>query len=528
MKINKIIAVIMIGLVSFTSCETTELELVDNPNFLSPSQADPTFFLNSIQVDFAFWVNTMGSRSAALTRINQLAGRNYAQVYNPATFDGIWRSAYQGLMEDLKLMTPLAEESGLTTHLGIAKVLKAYVLATLVDHFGNIPYTEALLGADNLAPNADNGEVVYAAALELLDSAIADLNAGGPAPSVDLFYQGNASKWVKAANSIKKKIHYTTGNASAFNAITDYIKTEADDFQFQWGSNEVQPDTRHPSYRSSYTATGGNTYMSNWLMNTMQVGHGSTKDPRMAYYFYRQVSGTPGFGGEPANEEVLECGLQTAPFHYLASNEVFCGLSDGYWGRDHGNSDGIPPDGFLRTLHGVYPAGGTFDDRSFDGQVNGDGLGGKGITPVMLSSWMDFMNAYMNPSDMKASTLAGVKKSIEKADSLGGPALDATDVDAYVALVEADYDAASASGKADLWAQEYWISMWGNGIDAYNTYRKTGLPSTLQPNIEPEPGVFPQLMYYPANYANTNSNVTQRSDLSERPFWNTNGPSNLK
>jgi hypothetical protein len=47
----------------------------------------------------------------------------------------------------------------------------------------------------------------------------------------------------------------------------------------------------------------------------------------------------------------------------------------------------------------------------------------------MLSSWMDFMNAYMNPSEMKASTLAGVKKSIEKADSLGGPALDASDVD---------------------------------------------------------------------------------------------------
>ncbi|MCW1953289.1 MAG: SusD/RagB family nutrient-binding outer membrane lipoprotein [Flavobacteriia bacterium] len=528
MKINKLIAVIMIGLVSFTSCETTELELVDNPNALSPSQADATFFLNSIQVDFAFWVNTMGTRSSNLTRIGQLSGRNYAQVYNPATFDGVWRNAYQGLMEDVRLMTPLAEESGLTTHLGMAQVLKAYVLITLVDHFGNVPYTEALLGADNLSPNADSGDVVYAAALEMLDAAVVNLNAGGPSPSVDLFYSGDASKWVKAANSIKKKIHFTTGNASAFNAITDYIKTEADDFQFQWGTNEVQPDTRHPSYRSSYTATGGGTYMSNWLMNNMLTGHGGTKDPRMAYYFYRQVSGTPGFGGEPANEETLECGLQTAPFHYLASNEVFCGLNDGYWGRDHGNSDGIPPDGFLRTLHGVYPAGGTFDDRSFDGQVNGDGLGGKGITPVLLSSWMDFMDAYMNPANMRTATLAGAKKSIEKADSVGGPAMDAADVDAYVALIAADYDAASTADKAELWAEQFWISMYGNGIDAYNTYRKTGLPANLQPNIEPEPGAFPLVMYYPANYANTNANVSQRNDLTERVFWNTSGPSNLK
>jgi hypothetical protein len=127
------------------------------------------------------------------------------------------------------------------------------------------------------------------------------------------------------------------------------------------GYNEVQPDTRHPSYRSSYTATGGNTYMSNWLMNTMQVGHGSTKDPRMAYYFYRQVSATPGFGGSCTRRGKLRMrSYKLLHLHYLASNEVFCGLSDGYWGRDHGNSDGIPPDGFLRTLHGVYPAGGNF------------------------------------------------------------------------------------------------------------------------------------------------------------------------
>ena len=101
-------------------------------------------------------------------------------------------------------------------------------------------------------------------------------------------------------------------------------------------------------------------------------------------------------------------------------------------------------------------------------------------------------------------------------------------MDAYVALVAADYDAASSAGKAELWAKQYYISMFGNGIDAYNTYRKTGLPSTLQQNIEPNPGAFPLVMYYPDNYASTNANVTQRTDLTERVFWNASGPSNLK
>ena len=45
---------------------------------------------------------------------------------------------------------------------------------------------------------------------------------------------------------------------------------------------------------------------------------------------------------------------------------------------------------------------------------------------------------------------------------------------------------------------------------------------------QPNPGAFPLVMYYPDNYASTNSNVTQRTDLTERVFWNTSGPSNLK
>ena len=130
-------------------------------------------------------------------------------------------------------------------------------------------------------------------------------------------------------------------------------------------------------------------------MDTMLGGPGG-QDPRMYYYFYRQVDVVPGFGAAP-NEEVLECGLQNPPTHYVTGGHVFCGLPAGYWGRDHGNDQGIPPDGFLRTLNGVYPAGGLIDGRlSGDapgGAVNGDGQGGAGVTPILLASWVDFMQA---------------------------------------------------------------------------------------------------------------------------------------
>ena len=49
------------------------------------------------------------------------------------------------------------------------------------------------------------------------------------------------------------------GSISKFNAIVaprNYISSNGDDFNLD-GYNEVQPDSRHPRYRSSYTATGG-------------------------------------------------------------------------------------------------------------------------------------------------------------------------------------------------------------------------------------------------------------------------------
>ena len=524
-----------------TSCETTELDLTSNPNALSPEQADATFFLNSIQVDFAFWVNSMGDRGGELTRINYMNGRTYNNVYSPDSWDGLWSSAYRGMLEDIRLMNILAEEAGLSYHRGMGKVFQAYIMLTLVDYFGDVPYTEALQGSEGiLNPVADSGQAVYNSAILLLDSAVADFNTSGPVPSDDFFYNGSRLKWIKAANSIKKKALLNLGDFSAYNAVTNYISNPADDFQFSWGTSPATPDTRHPLYRSNYTSTGGGEYMSNWIMFKMLNGHAGNTDPRINYYFYRQVPNTPGFDSD-ANEEVLECGLPGyyVPPQYRNDNTPFCAPtnsannpSSGYWGRDHGNDNGIPPDGFLRTLRGVYPVGGAYDDESFLGLIDGSGVGGAGITPIMLSSWMHFMNAEVDVStggDPTSETLIAVEQALNKVDDLGGPEIPSADVSSYIAAFTSDWNASgSLENKLDMWSTEFFISLTGNGIDAYNSYRRNGYPRDLQPNIEPDPGQFPLSQFYPANYVNNNSNASQKAAKSERVFWNSNGPNNLK
>lgn len=543
-KYQKYFRILLAGFFVFIACETTELDLTENPNELNPSQADATFFLNSIQLEFAYWVHYTGHRGGELVRINYMNGRNYNQVYDPDDWDYNWRKAFQGMMEDIRLMNVLADESGLHFHKGMGRVIKAYVLLTLVDYFGDIPYSETLQGAEGiLNPKIDSGESIYQAAITLLDQSIQDFNTESAAPSLDFYYNGNAQNWIKAANSIKKKALLNLGDYGGYNAITDYIKNASEDFQFQWGTNEVTPDTRHPYYGgersrsnqynmndASYTSTGGNEYMSNWLMSKMLNGYAGLKDPRMVYYFYRQVEATPGFGADP-DEETLECSLPGYLNPYPAG-VTFCGLPDGYWGRDHGNDNGIPPDGFLRTLRGMYPAGGTFDDRTFTGQVNGDGNGGNGITPIILSSWMHFMNAevaWRSGNDPYDETLEGLTDSLNKTDDIGGPELSQENIDGYVTAFKSTWDSTnSTEAKMDLWATEYFISLTGNGIDGYNSYRRNGFPSDLQPNIEPNPGSFPLSQYYPANLTSSNSNVSQKGDLSQRVFWNVGGASNLK
>jgi len=534
----KVLGVVAIaGALSFQSCETTELDLRINPNALSADQASPDFLLNQIQLSFGSGVNAMGNYGAELTRIEYMFGKNYVNVYQPSSFSGVWSSKYAGILEDIKAMDVLATANGLTYHSGIGKFIKAFVLVTLVDYFGDVPYSQANLGGENFNPGVDSGADIYAAAHALLDSAIADFNAGGPAPQNDFFYDGDASAWVKAANTLKLKMYATTrvhdgGIDSGFGSIIasgNYISSVEDDMQFTYGTNEVQPDTRHPSYSSDYTVNGGGNYRSIAFMNYLQ----ETNDPRRRYYFYRQNAVTPGQDGSEPALETLQCSLQTPPAHYQGF--PFCGLPNGYWGRDHGNDEGIPPDGFLRTLVGVYPAGGAFDDSRFKALGQGAGAGGNGIVPILLSSSVHFWAAEVSLSNgdldgAKTHLLAGLSDSVEKVTAFG--ALDTT-ADLSTAPTADDISlhanqTASSFGD-DPWnvlGHQFFVSLYGNGSDAYNFYRRTGYPNNLQPNLEPNPGAFVRSMWYPANFVNTNSSVSQKSDVSQTVFWD-NGSTSL-
>lgn len=535
------------------SCETTELGLTLDPNEANPGQATPDAYLNGISQEFARFVEAFGTNGSEVTRINYMGTRLYQQAYSPASQDEEWRFAYSSMLIDIRAMNELAAEANFKRHIAMGQVMEAFTMVTLVDFYGDVPYSEAALGIENLNPALDSGASIYAASLALLDQAISNFTTTDNAanPSIDFFYNRNWATWVKLANSLKLKIYAQTrlvdsGAIAAFNTIIasgNYITSANEDFQFRWGTNVVNPDSRHPKYGDNYTPTGVADYMSNWLMNYMDnskkdngIATYEGSDPRIRYYYYRQSETTPGaIDSDGPNQQTLSCSVEAPPPHYLPGNFTHCYLPNGYWGRDHGDDDGTPPDNFLKTTWGVYPVGGEFDDSTFDATDLGSGGGGAGITPIFLSQTIDFLRAeiaFVSNDAMGAGVFlaSGISKSITKTASFGALDPDAdlsleptsADITAYIAEVEELYAAAIGDEKLNLIAKEFFVAQFGNGIDAYNFYRRTGYPNDLQPNLEPAPGAFIRSFLYPAVFANNNSNVTQKQSVATKVFWDTN------
>jgi hypothetical protein len=543
-NINKIsIFLFLILGITFTSCETTDLDLLDDPNNVTLDKADLERYLVAIQLDFRSFAETFGRNGAQLARIEYMFVRNYVANYTPENTNFEWGLAYQGMFSDIVGARLLATQQEANNHLAIMNIMQAYTLMTLVDFYGDVPYSEASNPSQFPFPNADNDEDVYAAAIDLLNEAAGLFALGGPTLANDFFYDNDFGKWIKLLNTLKMNAYVNTrlvdsSALSNFNAIVNsgnFISTSADDFEFQYGTSEVNPNTRHPAYGADYGVSGAGRYRSNWLMELMF----NDNDPRIRYYFYRQSVCTPGtIGGDGVmcapNGPQLQCSLQTKPPHFPTSM-TFCNVDGGYWGRDHGNDEGIPPDSFRRTAMGVYPAGGRFDADTYENTGLGLGAGGAGVTPIMLASWVDLMRAEVamasnNTGAAGTFLQSALTKSVAKVLSFGSkdPTADATffpsavEVSAHQAAVASAFNSGNTTDKWNVLANQTFIAYYGNGINPYNFYRRTGYPITLQFNIEPTSGNFVRSFLYPADEANTNSNITQKPNVNGQVFWDNN------
>lgn len=560
---------------------------LDNPNEVGLSTADPTLLMNGVQRDLAaFFEKLSGAERINSRGVDELirhrvmsGGFNYPTAYQPQQIDDIWRDGYQRVLVNIEVMLPLAEEANLTTHIAVGKIIKAYVFMTLVDMFGDVPATEALRGSDGIInPVTDSGADVYALAISLLSEARDELaktgtDAGAPLTR-DIFYNGDRTKWTALANSLELKAQLNmtaqpsmvSAAATRISALlgSNLIDTDAEEFTYKYGTATVPSTSRHPYYSDTYrpVAASANGWIGNSFLKEMFNGLG-VQDPRWRYYFYRQVGSLKrALESDPRSITCINANVQPTgtPSHYtsfynsLGKPIVYCAFDPGFYGRDHGDAGGRNPDAPILTTPGVYPVGGRVDTNPtgpagnpdyFNTTQLGQGANGAGILPLYMAFFTDFMKAEFelringNVAAAKASLDAGVNKSINRVRSFAAskaqtlPAGLEPEQVIYLATLGAAWDATTNSTqRMDIIGKEYWKALWGNGLEAYNLYRRTSTPSDMQPVLRAtqpgQAGPFWRSIVYPAVFANLNANApTNEGKATRRVFWDGN-PDELK
>ena len=545
---NKISIVLFTLFLVIFSCETTDLDVNENPNSATPESADVDLLLNGTLLDFSKWVseedddNRYGFEAGMrAVRMLHMYGPLYENAFEPGDFDDVWRQAYSGVLIDVKNIKALASQNDLFHHIGVAQILESYTLTTLVDYFGDVPYSQGLQGDSGVFnPSVDDDQELYNTALSLLDEAITNLETSTSASlgSVsDLFYDGDTAKWITLAKTLKLRIYNNTrhvdesASLAGINALLldgDLMTTSSEDFNVVFGTNNTAPDVRHPQYVNNYENSPSGEYMSMYFMNLMV----STDDPRTRYYFYRQVDEFPEANAQGIFD--LPCLAESYPSHYTPGVDPFCtSIGDGYWGRIHGDAQGLPSDENKITTWGTYPIGGKFDNDSFTAVGATSGMQGAGIQPVMLSSYAYFMRAEaaleLGTNDSDVEMLEdGMRASFSKVVNFDATTLDnslaasASDIDDYVADVLAAYSTATDEEKLNIIMTQAFIASWGNGVEPYNNYRRTGMPLNIQPTQSSAPGAFIRSFKYPSVAIDNNTNISSKPNQAVKVFWDLN------
>lgn len=149
------------------------------------------------------WIQHYGNQNAGFTTAHYLYIAGYSESF--------WNFHYE-LLLDLQKAKELAEiqneGDALRVKTAIFEIVEITVWQRLTDMHGDIPYTDALAGSENVTPVYDTQQSIYADLINRIDAAVSQLNTSDFAylGASDFFYGGNVEKWIKFGNYIKLRL----------------------------------------------------------------------------------------------------------------------------------------------------------------------------------------------------------------------------------------------------------------------------------------------------------------------------------
>lgn len=296
----------------FTSCEDLVDGINDNPNDILISDIDAQLFLTGAMLANAQAQGGHLNRIAAMYS-GQLVGFTslYSNIYgfslSTVESNGVWSRIYVGAIPNLRHISAQAPEDLLLS--GITKVVEAHAIGTAALLFGDVPYTE-VNNPEIEDPSFDGQESVINAAIQLLDKGIADLTSASSRKfSEDIYFDGDADKWVAAANTLKARYLLNLRDyAGAYNAALNGINDGGGSMKYiPRGSPDIAEGDKNLFWTILEGSRAGDIGNKNsYLLQILDAGNALSRNnaktdeaARLAYYSIDETSGS-------ANQGIIE------------------------------------------------------------------------------------------------------------------------------------------------------------------------------------------------------------------------------
>lgn len=244
----------------------------------------------SVQTDLAYTLaggnDVCRPQAMWMQQLTGIARQSEAQgryLFRSNNVSNLWATVYSGIGMDLNNLKTLAAEKESPHIAGMAQVLMALNLGITTDLWGDIPYTEAFQGKENLTPSFDSQESIYTAIQSLLDEGIANLSSADNAVDIagDYIYGGDIASWVNAANALKARYYLHLSEVDNANYAKALASANAaldggfSGMKFSWGESE---SGANPLYQ--FLDQRGDVVMGSTLIDLMV----SIDDPRLPAY----------------------------------------------------------------------------------------------------------------------------------------------------------------------------------------------------------------------------------------------------
>ncbi len=231
---KKILSLMLISVLLFSCSEDKMDEINKDQNNTTEMQSQnllPDLLLKSgfesTGTDIAWYATVYIEHNAGTWNQSYQADRRIAQNAS-SLLNNSWNSLYDVMNISAAILKATDPQTGSEPtdffSRGLAEIMMAYNLAIATDGWGEVPYTEAFKGIENINPKFDKQSTLYPKIQGLLDAAITDLGkATMTYATKDYIYHGNKAAWIKAAYALKARyalrLTKLNGNQAAQEAL---------------------------------------------------------------------------------------------------------------------------------------------------------------------------------------------------------------------------------------------------------------------------------------------------------------------